>query len=120
MESSQSDEIKQLEEMSESSPQNAEEQVQETPEQILDQVKSYLLQKFKEAGLTSYEAKMASTGIIVKYDGQRVDISHPKRDVIELLSNNSIANFFFGQFVRSLVGYLENIAYEKRRKKVIR
>ncbi len=116
MESSQNDEIKQLEEMSQSAPQNTAEEVEETPEQILDQVKSYLLQKFKEAGLTSYEAKMASTGIIVKYDGQRVDISHPKRDVVELLSNNSIANFFFGQFVRSLAGYLENIAYEKKRK----
>jgi hypothetical protein len=116
MESQQDDEIKQLEEMSDSAPQNTEEPVDEAPEQVLDQVKSYLLQKFKEAGVASYEYRMATTGIIVKYDGQRVDISHPKRDVVELLSSNRLANFFFGEFVRSLVGNLDNIAYERKRK----
>ncbi len=106
------DEVKELEEMSGSTQESEE----ETPEQILDEVKSYLLQKFKDAGVEKYEAKQATTGIIIRYDGQKVEITHPKTDVAKLLTTNSLANFFFGEFLKSLSIYLDLIRYSRKKK----
>ncbi len=93
-----------------------EESKEESPQQILDQIKAYLLQKFKEAGLEKYEVKQATTGIIIRYDGQNVEITHPKVDVIQLLTTNSLANFLFGEFLKGLSNDLDRIAYERKKK----
>ncbi len=106
------DEVKELEEMSGST----QEEEEESPEQILNQVKAFLLQKFKEAGVEKYEVKQSTTGIIIRYDGQKVEIIHPKVDVVKLLTTNSFANFFFGQFVKSLSNDLDRIAYRRKKK----
>jgi hypothetical protein len=106
------DEVKELEEMSGSTQESEE----ETPEQVLDQVKAYLLQKFKEAGVEKYEVRQATTGIIIKYDGQKVEITHPKTDVVKLLSTNSLANFFFGEFLKSLSNELDLMKYRRKKK----
>ncbi len=106
------DEVKELEEMAGSSQQEEE----ETPEQILEQIKAYLLQKFKEAGVDKYEIRQSTTGIIIRYDGQKVEITHPKRNVVELLTTNSLANFLFGQFIKGLSIDLDSMKRARKKK----
>ncbi len=93
-----------------------EEPEEETPEQLLEQIKEYLLQKFKEASLEKYEVKQATTGIVIRYDGQKVEITHPKVDVVKLLATNSLANFLFGEFLKSLSNDLDRMKRSSKKR----